>query len=184
MLIHNTTIEVVHGSVLDQDVQAIVNAANTMMRGGGGIDGAIHTAAGPELLQELRKVAPNGAPTGTAVATPAFRLKHRWIIHTPGPVWRGGAAGEHALLASSYRSSLEAASSLGAKSIGFCSISTGIYGFPIEEAAPLAITTATEFLTEAEHQLERVVFAMYSMREYEAFEAALRAATEQQQQSQ
>src|SRR5687768_4892739 len=102
MKVRSTEISVVRGSVVDQDVDVIVNAANTVMRGGGGVDGAIHAAAGPALLAELERVAPKGAETGTAVLTHGHRLKQRYVIHTPGPVWRGGAAGEPALLASCY----------------------------------------------------------------------------------
>src|SRR6185436_20843772 len=102
MRVGGTNIEVVRGSVVDQDVEAIVNAANTAMRGGGGVDGAIHRAAGRELLAELERVAPNGAETGSVVLTPGFKLKQKWIIHTPGPVWKGGTGGEPEALASCY----------------------------------------------------------------------------------
>jgi len=113
----NTTIEIVRGSVVDQDVDAIVNAANTAMQGGGGIDGAIHRAAGRGLLAELRKVAPNGAKTGAAVLTGGHNLKQPYIIHTPGPVWKGGGAKEAEKLAMCYRSCLEKAEGKGLKSI-------------------------------------------------------------------
>src|SRR5580658_2462724 len=103
MIIHQTTLSVVHGSVTEQNVDAIVNAANTTMRGGGGIDGRIHAAAGPDLLEELRRVAPDGAPTGTAVITAGHRLKQKHVIHTPGPVWHGGKSHERQDLASCYR---------------------------------------------------------------------------------
>jgi O-acetyl-ADP-ribose deacetylase (regulator of RNase III) len=164
-------VEVVRGSVVDQDVEAIVNAANTMMRGGGGVDGAIHRAAGRELLEELKRVAPDGAETGSVVLTPGFKLKQKWIIHTPGPIWRGGTQGEPELLASCYSSSLALAEAKQMKSIAFCSISTGVYGFPIDLAAPIAIGVAFDHRAVS---LERIVFAMYGEHEYEVFLAAYR----------
>lgn len=174
MKINNTTIEVVRGSVTDQEVDAIVNAANTGMRGGGGIDGRIHRAAGPALMQELERVAPNGARTGTAVITHAHNLPQKHIIHTPGPRWNGGSKGEPDLLASSYRECLKTADDYDLESIAFCSISTGVYGYPIEEAAPLAVETAVEYLrANPQTRLRRVVFAMYGEDEFEEFSAAL-----------
>jgi O-acetyl-ADP-ribose deacetylase (regulator of RNase III) len=173
MQIHNTTIEIVRGSVADQDVEAIVNAANTALRGGGGIDGAIHRAAGRELLKELERVAPNGTKTGTAVMTKGFNLKQPWIIHTPGPVWKGGNASEAVKLASSYQSCLERADEKGLRSIAFCSVSTGIYGYPLDQAAGVALGTVLEYLeTHPETTLTRVVFAMYQEPEYKAFTKA------------
>ena len=136
MQINNTTIEVVRGSVIDQDVDAIVNAANTQMRGGGGVDGAIHRAAGKGLLAELDQVVPDRAPTGTAVITGGHNLKQKHVIHTPGPVWNGGNNGEATELASSYRSCLELADQHHLSSLAFCSISTGVYGYPLDQAAP------------------------------------------------
>lgn len=174
MKINQTTIEVVRGSVTDQDVDAIVNAANTGMRGGGGIDGRIHSAAGRGLLEELERVAPNGAKTGTAVITHAHNLPHKHIIHTPGPRWHGGAKGEPELLASSYRECLRKADENDLESIAFCSISTGVYGYPIDEAALLAVETVMEYLKQnRQTHLRRVVFAMYGEKEYEEFASAL-----------
>ena len=173
MQTHKTSIEFVQGSVLDQDVEAIVNAANTAMRGGGGVDGAIHKAAGKQLMNELIRVAPNGAKTGTAVITKGHLLKQPYVIHTPGPVWKGGHANEAEKLASSYRSCLEKAEEKGLKSIAFCSVSTGIYGYPLPLAAPLAVRTVMEYLKDhPETTLERVVFAMYQKHEYAAFTQA------------
>lgn len=170
MQILDTDVTVVRGSVLDQDVDAIVNAANTGMRGGGGVDGAIHRAAGPALMQELEQVAPNGARTGTAVLTHGHRLKQPWIIHTPGPVWRGGARGERELLASCYRACLEAAEQKGLESVAFCSISTGVYGFPLEKAAPIALATIRDYLeAHPETSLRRIVLAMYQQSEFDIF---------------
>ena len=179
MQIHNTTIEIVRGSVVDQDVDAIINAANTALRGGGGIDGVIHRAAGRALMAELIRIAPNGTKTGSAVITHGFNLKQPWIIHTPGPVWKGGNANEAAKLASCYRSCLERAEEKELKSIAFCSVSTGIYGYPINEAAPVALRAVTEYLaTHSETTLERVVFAMYQEPEYKAFVKAWAAMQE------
>ena len=170
---HKTSIEFVQGSVLDQDVDAIVNAANTALRGGGGVDGAIHRAAGKQLMNELIRVAPNGAKTGTAVITKGHLLKQPYVIHTPGPVWKGGNANEAERLASSYRSCLEKAEEKGLKSVAFCSVSTGIYGYPLDQAAPLAIRTVMEYLKDhPDTTLERVVFAMYQKHEYAAFTQA------------
>lgn len=174
MQINRTTIEVVRGSVTDQDVDAIVNAANTSMRGGGGIDGRIHRAAGPSMMEELIRIAPHGAKTGTVVVTGGHNLKQRFVFHTPGPVWNGGAKGEPELLASCYRSCVDEADRRGLPSIAFCSISTGIYGYPIDRAASIAIETVKDFLqAHPETPLRRVVFAMYGADEYEVFAKAL-----------
>jgi O-acetyl-ADP-ribose deacetylase (regulator of RNase III) len=148
---------------------AIVNAANESLLGGGGVDGAIHRAAGPELLAECRTL--GGCPTGQAKITRGYRLPARHVIHTVGPVWRGGTRDEPALLASCYRESLKLAVAHGLSSLAFPAISCGVYGYPIPDAARIAIDTTAEFLSEDE-TLEEVIFACFGNSIFEAFQAA------------
>lgn len=138
---------VLHGDITTIKVDAIVNAANTSLLGGGGVDGAIHRAAGPELLEACRKL--HGCATGDAKATPGFRLAAKWIFHAVGPVWNGGSGGEDELLASCYRRSLELTREHGVRSIAFPAISTGVYRFPPQRAAAIAIRTVEQNIADS-----------------------------------
>jgi O-acetyl-ADP-ribose deacetylase (regulator of RNase III) len=165
-------LEVVQGDITLQDVDAIVNAANSSLLGGGGVDGAIHRAAGPGLLEECRRL--GGCPTGEARITGGHRLRARWVIHTVGPVWRGGRSGEEELLAGCYRSCIELAAAHSIRSIAFPSISTGAYGFPMDRAAPLAIGAVRAALAE-NAGLELVRFVCYGREAYDLYRRLLEA---------
>lgn len=158
------------GDITQVAADAIVNAANSSLRGGGGVDGAIHRAGGPEILAECLEL--GGCPTGEARVTTAGRLPAKYVIHAVGPVWQGGDRGEPELLASAYRWSLRLARERGLKTIAFPAISTGAYGFPIEQAAPIALRTALEHVRDGT-TLEEVLFVLFSARDLEAYERAL-----------
>jgi O-acetyl-ADP-ribose deacetylase (regulator of RNase III) len=163
----------VRGDITSVPADAIVNAANSALRGGGGVDGAIHRAGGPAVMAELSSRY-DGCPTGGAVATGAGQLPARWVIHAVGPRWAGGRHGERELLASAYREALARADELGARTVTFPAISCGIYGYPLAEGASVALTTVREHLM-GETSVERATFVLYSAETYEAFRAALEA---------
>ena len=160
------------GDIPKQSVDAIVNAANCSLLGGGGVDGAIHRAAGPELLAECRTL--HGCETGKAKITKGYRLPAKHVIHTPGPVWHGGANGEAEKLASCYRSCLELASENDCKTVDFPSISTGVYHFPLDKAARIAVDTISDYLA-AHSEIERVRMVCFDERTRQAYERALNA---------
>lgn len=163
-------ISIIQGDITQQTCDAIVNAANTSLLGGGGVDGAIHRAAGPELLAECRTL--NGCQTGQAKITKGYRLPAKHVIHTPGPIWHGGDRNEPTLLASSYRSCLTLARDNGCKTVCFPSISTGVYHFPLNQAAQIALTTIVDFLKENEVP-KQVTMVCFDSRTKAAYEAVL-----------
>jgi O-acetyl-ADP-ribose deacetylase (regulator of RNase III) len=168
--IGTSRLELVEGDITRQDTEAIVNAANTSLLGGGGVDGAIHRAGGPQILEECRGI--GGCPTGEARITTAGRLRARWVIHTVGPVYRDGRHGEPELLAGAYRSSLQLASERGIKSLAFPSISTGAYGYPLAEAARIALTTIRDYL-RAHPDISLVRFVLFGEAALRTYETAL-----------
>ena len=167
-------IEVIRGDITRQDADAIVNAANCSLLGGGGVDGAIHRAAGPELLRECRTL--NGCETGKAKITKGYRLPARYVIHTPGPVWHGGGHGEEELLASCYRSCLALASEYGCRTVDFPSISTGVYRFPLDKAARIAIGKIAAYL-DGHPEIERVRMVCFDERTESFYREALEKLT-------
>jgi O-acetyl-ADP-ribose deacetylase (regulator of RNase III) len=166
-------IRIVRGDITTLDADAVVNAANTSLLGGGGVDGAIHYAAGPELLAACRQL--GGCLTGKAKITPGFGLKARWIIHTVGPVWKGGDRGEAKLLAACYENSLRLAAERQLKSIAFPAISTGAYAYPLKAATEIAIASVKEFAKRNE-VFEEILFCCYSGEDFATYKKLLRAA--------
>jgi O-acetyl-ADP-ribose deacetylase len=162
----DSKLEIQRGDITKLDVDAIVNAANTTLLGGGGVDGAIHRAAGPELLAECRTL--GGCRPGEAKITRAYRLPAQFVIHTVGPVWRGGTRGEAETLANCYRNSLQVAVENGIKTIAFPAISCGAYGYPVQEAAQIAVNTTREFLAN-DDKIDKVIFVLWGDDIYDAY---------------
>lgn len=174
-IIGKAKLRIVQGDITDQKVDAIVNAANPSLMGGGGVDGAIHKKGGTKILEECKVIRqtkwPNGLPTGKAIITTGGNLKARFVIHTVGPIWYGGKHGESEFLAEAYETSLKLAASKGLKTIAFPSISTGAYGYPIEKASQIALKTVKEFL-EKEDNLDEVIVILFSKADLETHEKA------------
>ena len=171
------TLKLVVGDITRQQADAIVNAANSALAGGGGVDGAIHRAGGPSIMQELDKIRAEvgGCPTGHAVVTGAGKLPARFVFHAVGPVYRDGTHQEPAWLASCYRKCLELAEENDVKTISFPSISTGVYGYPIRDAAPIALRETSRHLDRPETTVQAVLFVLFSQADYEIYSACLRA---------
>ncbi len=168
-------IELLLGDITKVAADAIVTAANSGLKGGGGVDGAVHRAAGPELLKACKQV--GGCDTGSAVITEAYDLQNigvRFVIHAVGPIWRGGNSGEVDLLKNAYAKSLDLADTHDCSSVAFPSISTGVYHFPVAKAAPVAVSTAAKFLENKAGKLEKVIFCLFDQKTFDVFETALR----------
>lgn len=174
--IHNARILLYQGDITAQHVGAVVNAANSRLAGGGGVDGAIHRAGGPAILEACRKI--GGCPAGSAVITTGGNLPARYVIHAVGPVYSNGVSGEPELLRSAYKSCLNLAEKNGIQSIAFPSISTGAYGYPIAEAAQIALSTAIEHI-KGFGRIEQVIFVLFSNRDFEVYESLLNEMTRQ-----
>ena len=175
MIWENTEFLAVQGDITrDHGVQAIINAANTSLLGGGGVDGAIHRAAGPELLEECRGL--HGCETGDAKITKAYRLPCDYVIHTPGPRWKGGGHDERELLASCYYTSLQLCMEHGIRSVAFPSISTGVYHFPLQDAAEIAVWTAREFVTQNPEALDLIKWVLFDSGTLEVYRAEIERA--------
>ncbi|MCL6621950.1 MAG: O-acetyl-ADP-ribose deacetylase [Syntrophobacterales bacterium] len=168
--IGDSVLELVEGDITQQDTEAIVNAANEQLRVGGGVDGAINRAGGPQIQEEARKI--GYCPTGRAVITTGGNLKARWVIHAVGPIYKDGRHGEPELLASAYRESLKLASAQGIRSLAFPSLSTGVYGYPVTEAARIALKTVREYVKE-HPEIQLVRFVLFGQPTYQTFAEAL-----------
>ena len=169
--VNNAVIALVQGDITAEETDAIVNAANSGLRGGGGVDGAIHRAGGPSIMEECRKI--GSCPTGQAVVTGGGNLKARYVIHTVGPVYRGGGRGEEALLKSAYRESLKRVTEKGLTSVSFPAISAGVYGYPLEEAARIALTTAIDYVKDHD-EIRLIRFVLFSRDIYDVFSDELK----------
>jgi O-acetyl-ADP-ribose deacetylase (regulator of RNase III) len=169
--INNTTLFIIQGDITTQKTDAIVNAANSGLMGGGGVDGAIHRAGGPAILEECKQIVKKQGrlPTGKAVITTGGNLPAKYVIHTVGPVWNGGNSGEPELLASAYRESLALTAAHNLESVSFPSISTGVYGYPVEKAASVAFSAVREFLKNGETSIKEIVFVLFDSRTYSAY---------------
>lgn len=175
----NTRLRVVKDDITEQDTDAIVNAANSSLMGGGGVDGAIHRKGGPAILEECEKIRAtqwkNGLPVGEAVITGGGELRARFVIHTVGPIWNGGKSGEAQLLANCYSNSLNLAGSKGLRSLAFPAISTGAFGYPIREAGEIALSTVKGYLTNHEDtSLKEVLFVLYISSDFKVYEELLK----------
>jgi len=180
--VRNTKVVLVKGDITEMEVDAIVNAANSSLMGGGGVDGAIHRKGGPKILEECKRVRagewPTGLPTGKVVITTGGALKAKRVIHTVGPIWRGGGQKEPELLAEAYLNSLRLAVSKGLRTVVFPSISTGAYGYPVEKASRIALAAVKDFLKN-EDSLDRVVFVLFSDNDFKIYNEAAREAMTQ-----
>lgn len=168
----NSTIELVGGDITLEKTEAIVNAANSSLLGGGGVDGAIHRAGGPQILEECRKI--GGCPAGEARITSGGNLSAKYVIHTVGPIYNGGNSGEAATLANAYKNCLIKATEIGIKTVSFPSISTGVYGYPISEASMIALGEAKKYLEE-HSEITLVRFVLFGKKDYHVYEKSLRA---------
>ena len=175
IVINQIKISIIQGDITEQSTDAIVNAANSSLMGGGGVDGAIHRAGGPAILEECKRViARHGRlPAGKAVITTGGNLKARYVIHTVGPVWRGGNKGEPDILASCYRESLKLAIENNLSGISFPSISTGAYGYPVSKAAEVALSTVIDFLNESVASIKEIVFVLFDRTSYDIYSTLL-----------
>jgi O-acetyl-ADP-ribose deacetylase len=176
LVVNKTRLVLIQGDITRQATDAIVNAANSGLMGGGGVDGAIHRAGGPAIMEECRKIRDKigRLPAGQAVITTGGRLKAKYVIHTVGPVWHGGTSGEAETLASAYRESLKLAAEKGLKSVSFPAISTGAYGYPMEAAARIALETAMDFAEQEDSSLKEVAFVLFDDYSFQVYSDTLR----------
>ena len=174
--INQARLRIIQGDITQQTTEAIVNAANPGLMGGGGVDGAIHRAGGPAILEECKQIVSRQGrlPTGKAVITTGGNLKAKYVIHTVGPIWYGGGKGEPELLASAYRESLKVAAENNIKGVSFPSISTGVYGYPVDKAAKVAIDAVTAFLRQSTTSVREVVFVLFDSQTFSAYLSALK----------